>query len=38
MALAVSGALALSAISTEFGGKAELSLSAYYRGAGRVPS
>ncbi len=38
MALAASGALALSAISTEFGGKAELSLSAYYRGAGRVPS
>lgn len=38
MVLAASGALALSEISTEFGGKAELSLSAYYRGAGRVPS
>lgn len=36
MALAASGALALSEISTEFGGTAELALSAYYRGAGRV--
>lgn len=38
MALAESGALAISEISTEFGGTAELALSAYYRGAGRVPS
>ena len=38
MALAASGALALSEISTEFGGTAELALSAYYRGAGRVPA
>ena len=38
MALAASGALALSEISTEFGGTAEPSLSAYYRGAGRVPA
>ncbi len=38
MALAASGALAISEISTEFGGTAELALSAYYRGAGRVPS
>lgn len=37
MALAASGALAFSEISTEFGGTSELSLSAYYRGAGRVP-
>tara|TARA_R110002124_G_scaffold76753_1_gene205528 strand:- start:27259 stop:27981 length:723 start_codon:yes stop_codon:yes gene_type:complete len=38
MALAASGALALSEISSEFGGTAELALSAYYRGAGRVPA
>ena len=38
MALAESGALALSEISTEFGGTTELALSAYYRGAGRVPA
>jgi hypothetical protein len=38
MALAASGALALSEISTEFGGTAEPALSAYYRGAGRVPA
>ncbi len=38
MAMAASGALPLSEISTEFGGTAELSLSAYYRGAGRVPA
>lgn len=38
MALAASGALALSEISTEFGGTAELALSAYYRGDGRVPA
>ena len=38
MALAASGVMALSEISTEFGGTAELSISAYYRGAGRVPS
>ena len=37
MALAASEALALSEISAEFGDKAELSLSACYRGAGRVP-
>ena len=37
MALAASGALALSEISAEFGGAAERSLSAYYRGAGQVP-
>lgn len=38
MALAASGALTLSEISTEFGSAAEPSLSAYYRGAGRVPA
>lgn len=38
MVLSASGALAISEISTEFGGTAELALSAYYRGAGRVPS
>lgn len=38
MALAESGALAISEISTEFGSTAELSLSAYYRGAGQVPA
>ena len=38
MALAESGSLALSEISTEFGGTSELALSAYYRGAGRVPA
>ena len=38
MALAASGALALSEISNEFGSAAELSFSAYYRGAGRVPA
>ena len=38
MALAASGALALSEISTEFGGTAEPSLIAYYRGDGRVPA
>jgi hypothetical protein len=38
MVLAASGALALSEISAEFGGAAELSLSAYYRGAGQVPA
>lgn len=38
MALAASGALALSEISTEFGSAAEPYLSAYYRGAGRVPA
>lgn len=38
MTIAASGALALSEISTEFGSAAELSLSAYYRGAGRVPA
>ena len=38
MAVAVSGALSLSSIAAEFGGTAELSLSAFYRGAGRVPA
>jgi hypothetical protein len=34
----VSGALSLSSIAAEFGGDAELLLSAFYRGAGRVPA
>ncbi|NRQ10062.1 hypothetical protein XMV208_000649 [Aliiroseovarius sp. xm-v-208] len=38
MAVAVSGALSLSSIAAEFGGTSELPLSAFYRGAGRVPS
>tara|TARA_R100001530_G_scaffold87533_1_gene60965 strand:+ start:537 stop:1259 length:723 start_codon:yes stop_codon:yes gene_type:complete len=38
MAVMVSGALSLSSIATEFGGDAELPLSAFYRGAGRVPA
>ena len=38
MAVAVSGALSLSNIAAEFGGTAELPLSAFYRGAGRVPA
>lgn len=38
MALAESGLLAFSEIFTEFGGTPELALSAYYRGAGRVPA
>lgn len=38
MAVAVSGALSLSSIAAEFGGTGELSLSAFYRGAGRVPT
>lgn len=38
MAVAVSGALSLSSIAAEFGGDAELPLSAFYRGAGRVPA
>lgn len=38
MAVAVSGALSLSSIAAEFGGTAELPLSAFYRGAGRVPA
>ena len=38
MAVVVSGALSLSSIAAEFGGDAELSLSAFYRGAGRVPA
>lgn len=38
MTIASSGALPLSEISAEFGGTAELALSRYYRGAGRVPS
>lgn len=37
MAVMVSGALSLSSIAAEFGGDAELPLSAFYRGAGRVP-
>lgn len=37
MAVAVTGALSLSSIAAEFGGDAELPLSAFYRGAGRVP-
>ncbi len=38
MAVMVSGALSLSSIAAEFGGTGELSLSAFYRGAGRVPA
>lgn len=38
MAVVVSGALSLSSIAAEFGGDAELPLSAFYRGAGRVPA
>lgn len=38
MALAESGILAFSEIFTEFGGTPELALSAYYRGAGRIPA
>lgn len=38
MAVAVSGALSLSSIAAEFGGDAELHLSDFYRGAGRVPA
>lgn len=38
MAVVVSGALSLSSIAAEFGGTGELFLSAFYRGAGRVPS
>lgn len=38
MAVVASGALSLSSIAAEFGGDAELPLSAFYRGAGRVPA
>lgn len=38
MAVAVSGALPLSKIAAEFGGTGEIPLSAFYRGAGRVPA
>ena len=38
MAVVVSGALSLSSIAAEFGGDAELPLSDFYRGAGRVPA
>lgn len=38
MAVVVSGALPLSSIAAEFGGTGVLPLSAFYRGAGRVPS
>ena len=38
MAVAVSGALSLSSIAAEFSGTGELSLRAFYRGAGRVPA
>lgn len=38
MAVMVSGALSFSSIAAEFGGDAELPLSAFYRGAGRVPA
>ena len=38
MAVVVSGALSLSGIAAEFGGAADLPLSAFYRGAGRVPA
>ena len=38
MAVAVSGALPLSNIAAEFGGTGEIPLSAFYRGAGRVPA
>lgn len=38
MAVASSGALSLSALAAEFGGTGPISLSAFYRGAGRVPA
>lgn len=38
VAVAVSGALPLSNIAAEFGGTGEIPLSAFYRGAGRVPA
>lgn len=38
MAVMVTGALSLSSIAAEFGGTGELSLSTFYRGAGRVPA
>jgi hypothetical protein len=38
MAVASSGALSLSALAEEFGGTGPISLSALYRGAGRVPA
>ena len=38
MAVASSGALSLSALAAEFGGAGPISLSAFYRGAGRVPA
>lgn len=38
MSVMVSGALSLSSIAAEFGGTDELSLGAFYRGAGRVPA
>lgn len=38
MAVVVSGALPLSSIAAEFGGTGVLLLSAFYRGAGRVPA
>lgn len=38
MAVVVSGALPLSSIAAEFGGTGVLPLSAFYRGAGRVPA
>ena len=38
MAVVVSGALPLSSIAAEFGATGALPLSAYYRGAGRVPA
>lgn len=38
MVVAVLGALPFSNIAAEFGGTSELPLSAYYRGAGRVPA
>lgn len=38
MAVAVSGALSLSSIAAEFGGTAEVPLSAFYSGAGLVPA
>lgn len=38
MSVAASGALSLSSIAAEFGSTAELPLSTFYRGAGRVPA